>query len=118
MTGETLRALNAKPRKMASATKAAECCDAASQHPDHGAALGRLRRIQGQLKGIEKMVLDRRYCADILVQCRAAGSALRAFEGVVLEGHLRECVKTALESKDRKESEKKITELMDLFRRD
>ena len=97
--------------------KAQDCCNEATLHPDHGATLGRLRRIQGQIAGIERMILERRYCADILVQCRAAESALKSVEGAILETHLRDCVRKAIESKNKSESEKKIGELMDLFSR-
>ncbi len=88
---------------------------AAATHPDHTSALGRLRKIQGQISGIEKMITERRYCMDILIQFRAVASALNVIEGAVLEKHLRNCVRRAAESKDRIEAEAKIEELMNLI---
>lgn len=87
----------------------------ASAHPDHTSALGRLKKIQGQISGIEKMITERRYCMDILIQFRAVASALNVIEGAILEKHLRNCVRRAAESKDRAEAEAKIEELMNLI---
>ncbi len=50
-------------------------------HPDHASNLVRLRKVQGQITGIGKMLDERRYCMEILIQLRAAGSALKAIEG-------------------------------------
>ena len=84
-------------------------------HPDHGKELKRLNRIIGQLEGVRRMVEDRRYCHDILMQTRAATSAIKAFETQVLECHLRHCVTTAVLSKRPAERDEKIKELVDLF---
>ena len=72
--------------------------------------LNRLKRIQGQITGIARMIEQGRECPDILLQIRAAGSALRAFETKLLEGHLRGSVAGAID-------EKKIEELMELIKR-
>lgn len=85
-----------------------------SMHPDHGVNLVRLRRVQGQLVGLEKMITDRRYCVDILVQFRAVASALKAIEGEIFEKHLRSCVQSAMSSKNKSEVDAKIDELMKL----
>lgn len=83
-------------------------------HPDHSANLKRLHRVKGQIDGIENMILDRRYCPDIITQLRAAAAALKAVEAEVLKAHLRGCVKSAFNSKDAFESEEKIQEIVKL----
>lgn len=86
-------------------------------HSNHAAELIRLRRIRGQLEGIEKMILDRRYCMDILQQTKAARSALHAFELSVLKTHLKGCVRDALSTKNGLDIENKIKEITDLLSR-
>ncbi|MNK07869.1 Copper-sensing transcriptional repressor CsoR [compost metagenome] len=86
-------------------------------HPDHGIHKKRLSRIKGQLEGIEKMIDDRRYCTDIVIQLRAAASALRSLENQILETHIEGCVKTAVASKNKDEAAKKIDEIMELIRK-
>ena len=70
-------------------------------HDSHGydkEALGkRLRRIEGQVRGIEKMVEDDRYCMDLLTQIGAVSKALESVALEVLDEHVRHCVKDALE---------------------
>jgi DNA-binding FrmR family transcriptional regulator len=87
------------------------------QHPDHTQYLPRLNRVQGQLAGIEKMIQDKRYCVDILVQFRAAMAALRSIEVSMFETHLHHCVSSALHSGDKKQAETKIRELSELLSR-
>ncbi len=87
----------------------------ADEHPDHSYALGRLSRIRGQINGIESMILARRYCPDILIQFRAAESALKSLEMAVLETHLGACVKSAVRSKDNAAAEDKIHEIIQLL---
>ncbi|MFW5975903.1 MAG: metal-sensitive transcriptional regulator, partial [Alkalispirochaetaceae bacterium] len=55
----------------------------------------RLRRIQGQIGGIEKMIAEDRYCIDILTQISAVVSALRGVEDLVMQNHLQTCVTDA-----------------------
>ena len=86
-----------------------------SPHPDHGSEVARLKRIKGQVEGIERMIADRRYCPDIIMQVRAATSALKALEKAILRTHLGSCVKEAIQSKDRNEAETKIQELLELI---
>ena len=57
-----------------------------------GRLTNRLRRIRGQIEGIEKMIEENRYCADVLTQIAAVESAVRAFGYLVFEEHLRTCV--------------------------
>jgi len=84
-------------------------------HPDHSRQLNRLRRVQGQLAGLEKMITDRRYCLDILIQFRAVSAAITAIEGEVLEKHIRSCVQSVLQTKNKTAADAKIEELMKLF---
>src|SRR4051812_27871316 len=75
----------------------ADCCaSSVDPHPDHSDYLPRLRRAQGQLAGIERMISEQRYCVDILVQFRAVMAALRGIEVSIFETHLQHCVSSAL----------------------
>ena len=94
-----------------------EHTDSGDLHPDHSNLLPRLNRAQGQLGGIEKMIRERRYCVDILVQFRAAMAALRSLEIEVFKSHLEHCVSQALSSRDAGEAQKKIDELTELLLR-
>lgn len=87
----------------------------AATHPDHTSALARLRKIKGQIAGIEKMIENKRYCVDILTQFRAVSAALNAIEMAVFEKHVMSCVKDAMDSKKPKEVERKVQELSRLI---
>jgi len=82
---------------------------------DRRALLTRLRRIEGQVRGLQRMVEDHRYCADVLTQVAAARASLRSFAEVVLHDHLRHCVTDALRSEDPSLAEGTYRELTDLF---
>jgi CsoR family transcriptional regulator, copper-sensing transcriptional repressor len=84
-------------------------------HPSHAAALPRINRVVGQLQGIQKMIEEERYCVDILIQFRAAMSALRAVETEVFQKHLEHCVQDALSSRNERVAQEKIHELTDLL---
>jgi CsoR family transcriptional regulator, copper-sensing transcriptional repressor len=83
---------------------------------DHGydkGALGkRLRRIEGQVRGIERMVDDDRYCMDVLTQIAAVTKALDAVALEVLDDHVKHCVAGALESGDERQAAAKRDELL------
>ena len=66
--------------------------------PDKDAVLKRLRRIEGQVRGLQRMVEEEKYCIDILTQISAATSALRAVALELLEDHLGHCVTHAIEA--------------------
>lgn len=76
-----------------------------------------MKRIGGQVGGIEKMIGEGRYCVDILVQFRAVMAALRSIEVSIFEKHLKHCLNSALLSKDEKKIEEKIKELTELLTR-
>ena len=62
--------------------------------------LKRLRRIEGQVRGLQKMVEDERYCADIMTQISSVHEALRAVGRELMKNHLRHCATTAIKSSD------------------
>lgn len=62
----------------------------------------RLNRIEGQIRGIKKMIQEDRGCFDILKQVSAAHGALRSLQKVMLEHHIHDCLEEALENRDRK----------------
>jgi len=76
------------------------------------ALVKRLHRIEGQVRGIEKMVEDDRYCIDILTQIAAATTALDALAVQILDDHIRHCVADALASGDQAEAREKTDELL------
>jgi CsoR family transcriptional regulator, copper-sensing transcriptional repressor len=78
--------------------------------------LNRLRRIEGQVRGLQRMVEEDRYCADILVQLSSVQEALRAVGRALLRNHLRHCVKDAV-SRGPEQAEKAYDELVQLFDR-
>ncbi len=82
-------------------------------HPDHADNSIALRRIEGQIRGVQQMIEEKRYCMDIINQIKAAKSGLARVESKVLEKHLRSCFKQAL---NKKEMEEKLTELVKVFK--
>jgi DNA-binding FrmR family transcriptional regulator len=79
-------------------------------HDDKAAVLVRLRRIEGQIRGLQRMVDDDSYCIDVLTQVSAATRALQGVAVQLLDDHLRHCVSTAVQSDDRAESDRILTE--------
>lgn len=77
----------------------------------------RIRRIAGQVAGVERMIEDDRYCVDILLQVAAVRAALDGMGKVLLSSHVETCVAGALKSGNAKERERKIEELMEVFSR-
>jgi DNA-binding FrmR family transcriptional regulator len=77
----------------------------------------RLHRIEGQVRGIERMVEDERYCIDILTQIGAVSTALESLAQKLLEDHANHCVAGALAAGDRDSAEAKTRELLDAVQR-
>ncbi len=77
----------------------------------------RLRRIEGQVRGISKMVASQKYCIDILQQISAAKGALDRVGFIILENHISTCVKDAMMSKDETEIKEKTEQLMNIYRK-
>lgn len=84
---------------------------------DHRNKLNRLKRIEGQVRGIAQMIEDDRYCMDVLFQIQAVKSALAKVESAVLKDHAACCVAEAIASGDESEQREKFEELVDLFER-
>lgn len=84
-------------------------------HPDHTGQLNSLNRIEGQVKGIKRMIEERRYCVDVLTQLKAAKAALHKVEQAILKTHIQGCLKTAMEAKNELEVQQKVDEIMDLL---
>ena len=83
------------------------------RHKD--AALQRLARLEGQVRGVSRMIEEDRYCIDILNQTLAIRSALSQVELLLLQDHADECVEEAIDSKDADEQRRKFRELVDVF---
>ena len=83
--------------------------------PNHRDQLASLRRIEGQVRGITKMIEEEKYCIDILDQIKAVKNAISTVEGRVLKTHLKACVKDALRSD--KKIDKKVEELLKPLKR-
>lgn len=77
----------------------------------------RLGRIEGQVRGLSKMVEEDRYCIDIVTQISAVRAALRRVEEEVLKDHVSHCVEHAIASGDKADQRRKIAELMDVIGR-
>lgn len=80
-------------------------------------ALKNLNRVEGQVRGVAKMIEDERYCIDIVTQIEAARAALARIESDLLRQHLGHCVHRAMTSKNVAEQERVIEELVGVFRR-
>lgn len=77
----------------------------------------RLRRIEGQARGLQKMVQEERYCADVLVQIASIQKALRGVARELLRNHLRHCATEAIRSGDPGQAEAMYEELVELMER-
>jgi DNA-binding FrmR family transcriptional regulator len=85
---------------------------------DHDLKLiSRLARIEGQVRGISKMVADGRYCIDILTQLQAVRAALTKVETAILQDHLGKCIEGAITSGDAADQRAKVNELIQLLER-
>lgn len=76
--------------------------------------LTRLRRIEGQIRGLQKMVEEERYCADIVAQIASVQEALRGVARGLLKNHLRHCATEAIQSGDEKRMSEQYEELLEL----
>ena len=85
------------------------------KNPNHKSNLIALRRIEGQVRGIQKMVEEHKYCIDILNQISAIKGALGRVEEKILEKHLRYCVTDAVKKASEKEKERKLYEILKLI---
>jgi DNA-binding FrmR family transcriptional regulator len=81
------------------------------------ARLKRLSRIEGQVRGLSRMVEEDRYCIDIITQIAAVRAALAKVEEDILKDHIAHCVEHAIVSGDASEQRKKVAELMEVLGR-
>ena len=81
-------------------------------YPNHESQLTRLNKIEGQLKGIRRMIEERRYCVDIIDQIKAVRGALDQVQLGVLEKHVHHCVRESVEAGDGGQLEEKVEELV------
>lgn len=82
------------------------------QNDTKKAVAARLNRIEGQVRGLAKMVEDERYCIDVVNQVQAVIAALRKVEGEILKDHISHCVEHAIRSGDKTAQREKVSELV------
>ena len=85
------------------------------KHPCHSDQLVRLKRVEGQIRGVARMIEEQKYCVDILNQIKATTKALEAVERAILKTHLRACIKDTLSNTT--DFEIKLEELMTTLKR-
>ena len=83
----------------------------------HEAELVRLRRIEGQIRGIQKMIEEKRYCVDILTQLNSIVGAIKGVEENILERHLKGCVQHSFTKGNKQDKSTKIEEVIDVLRK-
>ena len=88
-----------------------------AQNPDHQDNIVALKRIEGQVRGVQRMIEDREYCIDILNQIHAVKGALARVEEKILQKHFRHCVTTAVTGKSEKQKQQKLDEILALINR-
>jgi DNA-binding FrmR family transcriptional regulator len=112
------------PRKGAVQSQAAHCACAVSARPRKAAGVdpqlkdanrNRLRRIEGQIRGLQKMVEDDRYCADIITQVASVQEALRSVARNLMRNHLHHCAAKALRNDKKEEVEAMYDELLEMI---
>jgi len=81
---------------------------------DNKSLVNRLKRTEGQIRGLQKMVEEEKYCIDIITQTSAIRSALKSVEDILLEGHLSSCVVDQIKSGKEKTAVKEILKVYKL----
>jgi len=84
-------------------------------HENRDATLKRLNRLEGQVRGVARMVEEDRYCVDILTQIAAVRAALKGVEKLVIDDHAAHCIEDAVASGDPAQQREKFTELLELL---
>ena len=87
------------------------------EFPSHQEQLVFLKKIEGQIRGIQKMIEQKRYCVDIITQLHSIVGALYRVENEIFKKHIDGCVVNSLNSKSAREKEKKINEVIELISR-
>ena len=88
-----------------------------NQMTTHEADLVRLRRIEGQIRGIQKMIEEKRYCVDILTQLTSIIGAIKSVEENILERHLKGCVHQSFTKGSKDDKARKIDEVIDVLKK-
>ncbi|MBU1999360.1 MAG: metal-sensitive transcriptional regulator [Candidatus Omnitrophota bacterium] len=84
-------------------------------HVSHEKQLEFLKKIEGQIRGVERMIQEGRYCVDILIQIHSVIGALHRVKNNIFAKHLETCVSAALKGKSEAEKQKKIMEIIELI---
>ena len=87
------------------------------EHPDHKDNIVSLRRIEGQIKGVQRMVEEKEYCIDILTQIQSVKAALARVERNILQKHIESCVVNAVKGKSVVEKNTKLQEIFTLLKK-
>ena len=82
---------------------------------DNESTIRRLKTVEGHLRGVIRMVEEDTYCIDIIKQIQAIEAALNKVSTQILEGHLNSCVTTAIQGNDKKERERVLKEITEVF---
>ena len=85
------------------------------KHNNHQDQITSLKRIEGQIRGVQSMIEDGKYCIDILNQIKAVKNAVTTVEGSILKSHLKACVKESLNEQESFDG--KVEEIMKLLKR-
>ena len=85
------------------------------KHPCHKNQIANIRRIKGQIEGVERMINEGKYCIDILNQIKATKNAITSVEGKILKTHLEECIKESFNGGN--EAQQKIDEILKVLKR-
>ncbi len=80
----------------------------------HNEQLVFLKRIEGQIRGVQRMIEEKKYCVDIITQISSIVGALRRVENEIFKKHIEGCVAEALKGRSKREKEEKISEVVDL----
>jgi DNA-binding FrmR family transcriptional regulator len=88
-----------------------------NQITTHEEELVRLRRIEGQIRGVQKMIEEKRYCIDILTQISSIVGAIKSVEENILSRHLQGCVQHSFNKGSKEDRKKKIDEVIEVLRK-
>jgi DNA-binding FrmR family transcriptional regulator len=88
-----------------------------NQMTTHEEELVRLRRIEGQIRGVQKMIEEKRYCIDILTQISSIVGAIKSVEENILSRHLKGCVQHSLNKGSKEDRGKKVDEVIEVLRK-
>ena len=89
---------------------------AKGKYPSHEDQLVRLKKIEGQVRGVQKMIEGGRYCVDIITQLQSITAAIAGLQEQILRRHLEHCVTDAMRSGDETEKQEKITEIVGILK--